>query len=77
MKLAYVILIALAIALGLIGLMILVGRLLQERARRKEGYRPMAQNYFEKTSNMSRIPPEDLFAPLNHGGNVPGGGPRL
>ena len=73
MPLGFVVLIALAIALGLIFLLILLGLALERRRRRAEGYRPAPQNYFEKTANMGRIPPESLF------GNLSGSphGPRV
>ncbi|MCJ1391694.1 hypothetical protein MMC18_004559 [Xylographa bjoerkii] len=66
--------IALACALGCIFLIVLAGFVMERRRRRREGYRPAPQNYYEKTSaNMSRIPPGDLFRNLNR--NQPG--PRL
>ena len=60
-----VVLIALAIALALLFLLILVGLLIERHRRAAEGYRPAPQNYFEKTANMGRIPPERLFGNLN------------
>ena len=65
MKLAYVVLIGLAIALGVIFLLIGLGLFIERRRRRNEGYRPAPQNYFEKTANMGRIPPEHLFGNLS------------
>ena len=61
----FVVLIALAIALGIIFLLIALGLLIERRRRRAEGYRPAPQNYFEKTANMGRIPPERLFGNLS------------
>ena len=61
----FVVLIGLAIALAIIGLLVALGLLVERRRRRAEGYRPAPQNYFEKTANMGRIPPERLFGNLN------------
>ena len=61
----FVVLIALAIALVIIFLLIALGLFIERRRRRAEGYRPAPQNYFEKTANMGRIPPERLFGNLN------------
>ena len=72
LKLGYVILIALACAAACIFLIVLAGLIMERRRRRKEGYRPAPQNYYEKTTNMSRIPPEHLFGTL--GQNT---GPRI
>lgn len=65
LAIGFVVLIALAIALALIFLLILVGMLIERRRRAAEGYRPAPQNYFEKTANMGRIPPERLFGNLS------------
>lgn len=65
LALGYVVLIALAIALAIIFLLMALGLLIERRRRRAEGYRPAPQNYFEKTANMNRIPPERLFGNLN------------
>lgn len=65
MKVGFVVLIALAIALGLLFILVALGLLLERRRRAQEGYRPAPTNYFEKTSNMGRIPPEHLFGNLN------------
>ena len=67
----FVILISLTISLALIFLLILIGLLIERRRRAAEGYRPAPQNYFEKTANMGRIPPERLFGNLNPGPTTP------
>lgn len=64
LKLGFVVLIALACAAACIFLIVLAGLIMERRRRRKEGYRPAPQNYYEKTTNMSRIPPEHLFGSL-------------
>jgi hypothetical protein len=71
LALGFVVLIALAIALALTFLIVLAGLLLERRRRRKEGYRPAPQNYFEKTANMGRIPPEHLFGSLGRDPRAP------
>ena len=65
MKLAYVVLIGLAIALAVIFLLVGFGLFVERRRRHNEGYRQAPQNYFEKTANMGRIPPEHLFGNLS------------
>ncbi|CAK4030869.1 related to Pst1p [Lecanosticta acicola] len=50
--------IALAIAAGLIFLMVVAGILLERRRKRKEGYVPISA---DKSSNIARLPPETLF----------------
>ena len=67
MKLGFVILIALAIAAALVCLLVAAGYLIERGRRRKEGYRPAPQNYYEKTANMDRIRPEQLFGTLGRG----------
>jgi hypothetical protein len=73
MKLGYVVAIALAIALGIMALLVAIGLLVERRRKKAEGYRPAPQNYFEKTANMGRIPPERLFSSLNQ----PAAAPRV
>ena len=78
LALGLVVLVALAIALGLIFLLIMLGLIIERRRRKAEGYRPAPQNYFEKTANMGRIPPEHLFGNLSSpGAGGGGGGPRV
>ena len=59
-----VVLIALACALGAIFLLVVAGILIERYRRRQEGYSPAPTRYFDKTSNMGRIPPEQLFGRL-------------
>jgi Cortical protein marker for cell polarity len=73
MPIGDVVAIALAVALGVMFLLVALGLLLERRRRKAEGYRPAPQNYFEKTANMGRIPPERLFSSLN----TPPSGPQL
>ncbi|MCJ1477596.1 hypothetical protein MMC13_006269 [Lambiella insularis] len=77
LKLGYVILIALACALGCLFLIILTGFIMERRRKRMDGYRPAPQNYYEKTSNMTRVPPEHLFSSLGQNGHGGSPGPRL
>lgn len=73
LALGFVVLIALAIALGLIFLLVAAGMLLERYRRRAEGYRPAPQNFVEKTANMGRIPPDQLLSNLSRGTE----GPRI
>ncbi|EME79110.1 uncharacterized protein MYCFIDRAFT_167006 [Pseudocercospora fijiensis CIRAD86] len=53
--------IGLAIALGLIGIIVLIGILLERRRRRIEGYVPISG---DRSANVNRLPPEQLFSKL-------------
>ena len=64
MALGLVVLIALACALGAIFLLVVAGILIERYRRKAEGYTPVSTSYFDKTSNMGRIPPEHLFGSL-------------
>ena len=64
LALGLVILVALACALGAIFLLVVAGILIERYRRRQEGYSPAPTRYFDKTSNMGRIPPEHLFGRL-------------
>lgn len=67
----FVVLIALACALGTTFLLVVAGILIERYRRRAEGYQPVPTSYFDKTSNMGRIPPEHLFGRLGQRGNAP------
>ena len=69
LALGFIVLISLACALLCMFLLIVAGLYIERRRRRKEGYRPAPTNYFEKTANMGRIPPEHLFGHLAAGRN--------
>ncbi len=71
MALGFIVLIGLAIALALTFLLVLAGLLLEKHRRKREGYRPAPTNYFEKTTNMGRIPPDQLFSNLAQTGRGP------
>ena len=63
----FVVLIALALALGTIFLVVVIGLFIERYRRRQEGYTTAPTRYFDKTSNMGRIPPEELFGRLGDG----------
>ena len=73
----FVVLIGLALALGVIFLLVVAGILVERYRRKHEGYTRAPTNYFEKTSNMGRIPPEHLFGSLGQGGRGPREAPML
>lgn len=60
-----VVLVALAIALGLIFLLVIAGVLLERLRRRREGYMPAPTG--DRHSGISRIPPGQLFSSLPQG----------
>lgn len=62
LAIGFVVLIGLAIALGLIFLIVVVGILMERARRRREGYVPMAAA--RHNGNLSRIPPETLLGKL-------------
>ncbi|MCJ1309212.1 hypothetical protein MMC25_002869 [Agyrium rufum] len=65
LALIFVVLIALACALACVFLLVVLGLLIERRRRRKEGYRPAPTTAFwEKSDNMGRIPPDQLFGRL-------------
>ena len=67
----FVVLIALACALGATFLLVVAGILIERYRRKQEGYTPAPTTYFDKTSNMGRIPPEHLFGRLGAGRQPP------
>ncbi|KFA46389.1 hypothetical protein S40293_08566 [Stachybotrys chartarum IBT 40293] len=67
MRVAFVILIGLAIALGLILLLVLAGIVLDRIRKRREGYSPAPTSMIDRGSGMSRIPPHELFESLGQG----------
>ena len=71
MAVGFVVLIALACALGAIFLLVVAGILIERYRRKREGYTQAPTNYFDKTSNMGRIPPEHLFGRLGQSRQAP------
>ena len=71
MAVGFVILIALACALGAIFLLVVAGILIERYRRKHEGYTQASSSYFDKTSNMGRIPPEHLFGRLGQSRQAP------
>ena len=62
MKKGFVVLISLAIALGLVFLIVVLGVLASYIRRRKEGYQPAPTVMLEKSSSIQdRVPPAFLF----------------
>ena len=70
MAIGLVVLIALACALGATFLLVVGGILVEQYRRKLEGYTPAPTAYFDKTSNVDRIPPEYLFGRLGKRGPV-------
>jgi Cortical protein marker for cell polarity len=67
LALGFIVLIGLAIALALIFLIVVAGILAERIRRKREGYMPAPTNMFDKASQMSRLPPEQLFGTVGHG----------
>jgi hypothetical protein len=63
----FIVLIALAIALGLIFLLVLIGFFAERIRRKREGYVPAPTSTFDRAGGMSRIPPSQLFSSLGQG----------
>ncbi|KAI4122633.1 MAG: hypothetical protein LQ338_005697 [Usnochroma carphineum] len=67
----FVVLIGLACGLGTIFLLVVAGILLERYRRRAAGYQPAPTSYPDKTANMGRIPPDQLFGRLGQRGEAP------
>jgi hypothetical protein len=64
LALGFIVLIALAIALGLTFLLVVAGILIEWYRKRAQGYTPAPTAYPDRTINTSRVPPEHLFGTL-------------
>ncbi|OBT53610.1 hypothetical protein VE04_06621 [Pseudogymnoascus sp. 24MN13] len=73
LALGLIVLIGLAIALALIFLLVVAGIIAERLRRKREGYVPAPTNMFDKTSQMNRLPPEQIFGTLgkNRGSVAP------
>lgn len=67
LALVFVILIGLAIALGLILLLVVGGILLDRLRKRREGYTPAPTSMYDRGSGIKRIPPHELLESLGKG----------
>ena len=68
MPLGFVVLIGLAIALGLMVVIVLAGLALDRLRKRREGYVPAPTSMIDRGSGMVRIPPGELLGGLRRGG---------
>ncbi|KAH6854623.1 cortical protein marker for cell polarity-domain-containing protein [Chaetomium sp. MPI-CAGE-AT-0009] len=68
MPLGFVVLIGLAIALGLMLLIVAAGILLDRLRKRREGYVPAPTSMFDRGSGIARIPPHELLGGLGRRG---------
>ncbi|KAK4154646.1 cortical protein marker for cell polarity-domain-containing protein [Chaetomidium leptoderma] len=68
MPLVFVILIGLAVALGLMLLIVAAGFFLDRLRKRREGYVPAPTHMFDRGSGMARIPPHELLGGLGRRG---------
>lgn len=71
LALGFIVLIALAIALALTFLLFLIGVLLDRWHKKREGYMPAPTSTFDKSAQMSRLPPEEIFGTINKGNRAP------
>ncbi|KAF5619816.1 Pst1p-like protein [Fusarium sp. NRRL 25303] len=67
MALGFVVLIGLAIALGLMLLLVLCGIVLDRIRKKREGYVPAPTSMYDRGSGMRHIPPHELLESLGHG----------
>lgn len=67
LALGFVVLIGLAIALGLILLLVLAGLFLDRLRKKREGYMPAPTSMYDRGSGMARIPPDQLFGEVGRG----------
>ncbi|KAE8447593.1 hypothetical protein EG329_010564 [Mollisiaceae sp. DMI_Dod_QoI] len=63
----FVVLIGLAISLGLIFLIVVLGVIAERIRKKREGYIPAPTSSFDKGQGFSRVPPEQLFGSLAGG----------
>ncbi|TVY57623.1 Bud site selection protein RAX2 [Lachnellula cervina] len=63
----FVVLIALAVALGLIFLIVIAGVIAERVRRKREGYMPAPTNSYDRSNAMSRIRPDELLSNLGQG----------
>ncbi|KAL2065107.1 hypothetical protein VTL71DRAFT_4247 [Oculimacula yallundae] len=63
----FVVLIALAIALGLIFFLVIAGVIAERIRRKREGYAPAPTASYDRSQGLSRVPPEQLFGSLAQG----------
>lgn len=75
MPLGFVVLIGLAIALGLIMLLVIAGIVLDRIRKKREGYTPAPTSMIDRGSGMQRIPPRELLESL--GNSRPGAAPHV
>ncbi|OAQ72237.1 cellular morphogenesis protein [Pochonia chlamydosporia 170] len=75
MPLGFVVLIGLAIALGLILLMVVAGIILDRLRKKREGYTPAPTSMYDRGSGIQRIPPHELLESL--GRSRPGAAPHV
>ncbi|KAF5125337.1 Bud site selection protein RAX2 [Metarhizium anisopliae] len=75
MPLGFVVLIGLAIALGLVLLMVLAGMILDRLRKKREGYMPAPTSMYDRGSGIQRIPPHELLESL--GRSRPGAAPHV
>ncbi|ORY01991.1 cortical protein marker for cell polarity-domain-containing protein [Clohesyomyces aquaticus] len=68
LKVIFVVLIALAIALALTFLLIVAGILVESYRKRSKGYTPMQMSYPDRGVNVNRVPPSELFGTLGRNG---------
>jgi len=67
MALGFVVLIGLAIALGLMLLLVLCGIILDRIRKKREGYVPAPTSMYDRGSGIRHIPPHELLESLGHG----------
>lgn len=75
LALGFIVLIGLGIALALIFLIVVAGVLAERVRRRREGYMPAPTNMYDKATQMSKVPPEQLFGTVGNGRH--GGAPMV
>lgn len=71
LALGFIVLIALAIALALTFLLVVGGTVANRIQRKREGYIPAPTNFFDKSANLDRVPPERLFGSMAQQRNPP------
>jgi hypothetical protein len=67
LALGFIVLIGLAISLGLVLLIVVVGLALDRYRKKRDGYVPAPTSMIDRGSGMQRIPPHELLDSLGRG----------
>lgn len=70
LALGFIVLIGLGISLALIFLVVIAGVFLERARRKREGYMPAPTSMYDKSNNIARVPPHEIFENVGQGRNA-------